>query len=192
LNPVSLYARTKIASEQSIMKMANDSFSPTIFRMGTLYGYSPRMRFDLVVNTMTMKAFLDKKIQVFGGEQWRPLLHVKDASNAYIQCLESPIDRVGNQIFNLGSDEQNYRIFEIANIIKDALSDDIKIVVEKSSTDARDYRVSFEKIRNRLDFNVQYNISEAAKEIYANLKNNIIKNPLAKVYYNHYFDSTEE
>lgn len=192
LNPVSLYARTKIASEQSIMKMANDSFSPTILRMGTLYGYSPRMRFDLVVNTMTLKAFSERIIQVFGGEQWRPLLHVKDAAKAYIQCLESPIDRVGNQIFNLGSDEQNYRIFEIANIIKDALSDDVKIVVEKSSTDARDYKVSFEKIRNRLDFNVQHNVSEAAKEIYENLKNNIIKNPLAKVYYNHYFDSTEE
>lgn len=191
LKPVSLYARTKIASEQSIMNMANDSFSPTIFRMGTLYGYSPRMRFDLVVNTMTMKAFLDKKIQVFGGEQWRPLLHVKDAANAYIKCLELPIDKVGNQIFNVGSEEQNYKIFEIAEIIKNTLKE-VKIVVEKSNIDARDYKVSFEKIKNRLDFNVQYSISEAAKEIYGNLKNRVIKNPLAKVYYNHYFDSTEE
>jgi len=191
LKPVSLYARTKIASEQSIMNMANDSFSPTIFRMGTLYGYSPRMRFDLVVNTMTMKAFLDKKIQVFGGGQWRPLLHVKDAANAYIKCLELPIDKVGNQIFNVGSEEQNYKILEIAEIIKNTLKD-VKIVVEKSNIDARDYKVSFEKIKNRLDFKVQYKISDAVTEIYENLKNGVIKNPLAKVYYNHYFDSTEE
>jgi len=191
LNPVSLYARTKIASEQRIMDMANSSFSPTILRMGTLYGYSPRMRFDLVVNTMTMKAFLDKKIQVFGGNQWRPLLHVKDAARTYIKCLESPIDSIGNKIFNVGSEEQNYKIIEIAEIIKDSLKC-VEIDVEKSSIDERDYRVSFNKIKDELNFKTNYKMYDAAKEIYENLQGGVIKNPLAKAYYNHYFDSTEE
>ena len=85
--------------------------------MGTLYGYSPRMRFDLVVNTMTMKSFTDKKIQVYGGKQWRPLLHVEDAADVYIRCIEADLKDVGNQVFNVGSDEQNYQIDEIAEMV---------------------------------------------------------------------------
>ena len=191
LNPVSLYARTKIASEQCIISMANHSFAPTVLRMGTLYGYSPRMRFDLVVNTMTLKSFLENRIQVFGGKQWRPLLHVKDAATAYIKCLESPIDLTGNQIFNVGSEKQNYKIIEIAELIKQAFKK-VKVTVEKSNIDDRDYRVSFDKIKNMINYKPEYNILNAVKEIYKNLKNGVNKNPLAKIYYNHYFDSTEE
>ncbi|MCI0550365.1 MAG: NAD-dependent epimerase/dehydratase family protein, partial [Anaerolineae bacterium] len=121
LNPVSLYARTKIASEKIITSMGDEYFSPTILRMGTLYGYSPRMRFDLVVNTMTMKSFTQHKIAVFGGRQWRPLLSVDDAADAYIQCLEADIDDVGNQVFNVGSNDQNYQIDDIAHIISHSL-----------------------------------------------------------------------
>ncbi|MBA7629074.1 GDP-L-fucose synthase [subsurface metagenome] len=193
LNPISLYARTKIASEESILGMANDSFSPTILRLGTLYGYSPRMRFDLVVNTMTMKVFLENKIQVFGGgKQWRPLLHVKDASDAFIKCLESPIDVIALNVLNVGSELQNYQIIDIAEVIRDSIDGNVELVVEKSNIDSRDYKVSFKKIKNELKFKPQYTISNAVKEIYKNLKNGVIKNPLGRVYYNHYFDSTEE
>ena len=191
LNPVSLYARTKITSEKIIMDMADKSFSPTILRMGTLYGYSPRMRFDLVVNTMTLKAFLENEVQVFGGEQWRPLLNVNDAADAYIKCLESLIDLSGNQIFNVGSESQNYKIIEIGKLVKDSLKD-IKIHIEKANIDVRDYRVSFRNISEKLNFIPKFNIKDAVKEIYENLQNGKIKNPLSKVYYNHYFDSAEE
>ena len=192
LNPVSLYARTKIASEKSIMEMANESFSPTILRMSTLYGYSPRMRFDLVVNTMSMKAYLDNEIQVFGGgKQWRPLLHVKDAAEAYIKCLEAPIDSVGKQVFNVGSQKQNYQIIDLAKIVKENI-EGVEIDIEKSTADARDYKVSFKKIEKKLNFIVENNIADSVKVIYSNLLNGEIKNPLAKIYYNHYFDSTEE
>ena len=193
LNPMSLYARTKIASEESILSMADNSFSPTILRMGTLYGYSSRMRFDLVVNTMTMKAFLERKIQVFGGgKQWRPLLHVKDASNAFIRCLETPIDIIALNVFNVGSEQQNYQILNVAEIIRDTIKDNVEVVVEASNIDSRDYRVSFEKIRKILNFITKYDIPSAVKQIYLNLQNGVIKNPNAKIYYNHYFDSTEE
>jgi len=191
MNPVSLYARTKIASEESILSMANSNFAPTILRMSTLYGYSKRMRFDLVVNTMTLKAYADSKIQVFGGEQWRPLLHVDDAADVYLKCLEAPLKKVGNQIFNVGSEEQNYQIKIIAEIISISLKN-VLIETLKSDTDNRDYKVSFQKVKKVLNFKTKHFIEESSKKIYSLLIKNEIKNPKAKIYYNHYFDSTEE
>ena len=191
LNPVSLYARTKIASEDSILDMANSNFAPTILRMSTLYGYSRRMRFDLVVNTMTMKAFTDKKIQVFGGEQWRPLLHVDDAAEVYLKCIDESLDKVGNQVFNVGSELQNYQIKDIAKIIGNSLKG-ISIETLKADTDNRNYRVSFQKVKEVLNFIPKNNIAQSSKLIFNSLDKKVIKNPEAKIYYNHYFDSTEE
>jgi nucleoside-diphosphate-sugar epimerase len=191
LNPVSLYARTKIASEKIILSMGNEYFSPTILRMGTLYGYSPRMRFDLVVNTMSMKSFVNGKIQVFGGSQWRPLLGVEDAAEVYVRCLEAKIQDVGNQIFNVGSDQQNYQIDEVAENISAALGG-IPIYRDDSNLDARDYRVAFSKLTRTLGFAPQQTIDKAALEIVQNLESGVIKNPEHRIYYNHYFDSAEE
>ncbi len=196
LNPLSLYARTKIYSEESIMEMMDEDFAPTVMRMSTLYGYSPRMRFDLVVNTMTMTAFLEKQIKVFGGEQWRPLLHVKDAANAYVQVLESNIDLIRGKIYNVGSEEQNYKIKDVANLVQKTLQDrnnsQIPITSEATSTDSRDYRVSFKKIQKELGFHVKHTVGEGAGEIYEKLYTSSIKDPRQKVYYNHYFDPSEE
>jgi nucleoside-diphosphate-sugar epimerase len=196
LNPVSLYAKTKISSEESIMKLVDESFAPTIMRMSTLYGYSPRMRFDLVVNTMTMTAFLEKQINVFGGEQWRPLLHLEDAAVAYLKVLEADINSIRGKIYNVGSEEQNFRIKEVAEQIIDeadkSSGEKIKMKVESTNTDARDYRVSFKKIQDELGFKVMHTIGDASKEIYQKLQSKEIKDPKQKVYYNHYFDSSEE
>jgi len=191
LNPVSLYARTKIESEKIILAMGDEYFSPTILRMGTLYGCSPRMRFDLVVNTMSMKSFVDGKIQVFGGRQWRPLLAVEDAAEVYVRCLEADLRDVGNQVFNVGSDEQNYQIDEVAEIIGSTLGG-IPIVRDNSNLDARDYRVSFAKLRSTIGFKPQQTIESAARTIYEKLQSGAIKNPAQRIYYNHYFDSAEE
>jgi nucleoside-diphosphate-sugar epimerase len=193
LNPVSLYAKTKISSEQSILQLADNNFAPVIMRMSTLYGYSPRMRFDLVVNTMTMTAYLEKKIKIYGGMQWRPLLHVEDAAEAYLKVLESYIEKT---VYNVGSGEQNYRIKEVAAILSDTLSSHtgitIPAITETIDADVRDYRVSFEKIQKELGFEAKHKIAEAANEIFDRLKSGNIKNPKQKVYYNHYFDSSEE
>ncbi len=191
LNPVSLYARTKIESEKIILGMGDEYFSPTILRMGTLYGYSPRMRFDLVVNTMSMKSFVDGRIQVFGGRQWRPLLGVEDAAEVYVRCLESSLQSVGNQIFNVGSDEQNYRIDEVARIIGNSLGG-IPISRDHSNLDARDYRVSFSKLNRALGFSPSQTIGSAALSIFEKLQSGMIRNPAQRIYYNHYFDSAEE
>lgn len=196
LNPVSLYAKTKISSEQSILQLVDSNFAPSIMRMSTLYGYSPRMRFDLAVNTMTMTAFTENKINVFGGEQWRPLLHVKDAAESYVKILEADINDVRGKIYNVGSEEQNYRIKKVSEIIGKAISEtsgkEVPVRIEKSNKDERDYRVSFKKIQEELDFNVNHTIDEAAKEIYTALNSGIIKDPKQKVYYNHYFDASED
>jgi len=191
LNPVSLYARTKIESENIILGMGDDYFSPTILRMGTLYGYSPRMRFDLVVNTMSMKSFTEREIQVFGGKQWRPLLGVEDAADVYVRCLEADLHDVGNQIFNVGSDVQNYQIDEVAAIIGSALGD-IPISRDNSNLDARDYRVCFDKLTRILQFKPQQAIDDAARVIFEKLKSGEVQDPTHKIYYNHYFDSAEE
>jgi nucleoside-diphosphate-sugar epimerase len=191
LNPVSLYARTKIESEKIILGMGDDYFSPTILRMGTLYGYSPRMRFDLVVNTMSMKSFTDGEIQLFGGGQWRPLLGVEDAAEVYRLCIEADLRDVGNQVFNVGSDQQNYQIRQVAEIIGSALGD-IPISRDNSNLDSRDYRVSFSKLTRTLGFQPEQSISDSACLILEKLRSGIIKNPSQRIYYNHYFDSAEE
>ncbi len=196
LNPVSLYAKTKISSEQGILEMMDDNFAPTIMRMSTLYGWSPRMRFDLVVNTMTMTAFSEKKINVYGGEQWRPLLHVNDAAESYLKVLESDIDKMRGKVYNVGSEEQNHKIKDVANIIVDTIrkipDKNVELKLEKTNTDARDYQVSFKRIQTELGFIVKHNIEMAAKQIYQKLDSHEIKDPKQKVYYNHYFDSSEE
>jgi nucleoside-diphosphate-sugar epimerase len=191
LNPVSLYARTKIESEKIILKMGDEYFSPTILRMGTLYGCSPRMRFDLVVNTMSMKSFVDGKIQLFGGKQWRPLLGVKDAADVYIRCIEADLQEVGNKVFNVGSDDQNYRIEEVAEKVAASLGN-IPITRDNSNLDARNYRVSFTRLTRTLGFMPQQAIGSAAQEIFEKLRSGAIRNPSQKIYYNHYFDSAEE
>jgi nucleoside-diphosphate-sugar epimerase/CBS domain-containing protein len=191
LNPVSLYARTKIESEKIILGMGNEYFSPTILRMGTLYGYSPRMRFDLVVNTMSMKSFVEGRIQVFGGKQWRPLLGVEDAAEVYVRCLEADLQDVGNQVFNVGSDDQNYQIDKVAEIIGTALGG-IPISRDNTNLDARDYRVSFSKLSKALEFAPRQTVHDAARAILEKLHSGVIRNPAQRIYYNHYFDSAEE
>ncbi len=200
MNPVSLYARTKISSEEGIISIANDNFRPVIMRMSTLYGYSPRMRFDLVVNTMTMTAFTEGKITVFGGSQWRPLLGLEDASDAYLKALES--EPIGNgslgygRIYNVGSEKQNYTISQVAELVAEGIMEasgkDIPVNIEGESVDARDYRVSFKKIQSELGFNVKQTIPGSAAEIWRKLESKEIRDPKQKVYYNHYFDASEE
>ena len=194
LNPVSLYAKTKISSEESIMGIADGNFKPVIMRMSTLYGYSPRMRFDLVVNTMTMTAYTEGKINVFGGSQWRPLLSLPDAADAYLKVLQN--EQSAGKIYNVGSEEQNYIIADVAKLVAKGIAEtsgkDIPVNIEGESVDARDYRVSFKKIQSELGFSVKHSISSAAAEIWGKLESKEIKDPKQKVYYNHYFDPSEE
>ena len=164
LNPVSLYAEMKLKSELGILELEDENFSPTILRMATLFGLSPRMRFDLVVNTLTINALINKEFSIFGGQQWRPNLHVEDAADAYIKCLEQPISKIKGQIFNVGSNEQNYKILEIGEIIKNSIPD-IKMKVDQKMIDERNFNVSFDKIRKQLNYCTNYDIEYGINEI---------------------------
>lgn len=164
LNPVSLYARTKIRSEEALREMASENFAPTILRMATVYGLSPRMRFDLVVNVLSAKATVDGKIPIYGGEQYRPNVHVADAAQAYIDCIEAPLEDVRGETFNIGCNEQNYKILEVGEIVSDAFPDaDVEHHPEK--TDDRTYRVDFSKAQEELGYEVEHTISDACKDI---------------------------
>ena len=159
VNPLTLYAKIKLKSE-SILELADENFQPTILRLATLYGYSQRMRFDLVVNLFVAKALYEKKITVNGGDQYRPFVHVSDVADAFILCLESPINKVGSEVFNVCS--SNYKIKNIANEVTKLLYADI--IVNDDAIDKRDYNVSSDKIKG-IEFDPKYGIKDVIKEI---------------------------
>lgn len=164
LNPVSLYAEMKLKSEKGILELKDENFSPTILRMATLYGLSPRMRFDLVVNTLTIKAMKDKEFTIFGGEQWRPNLHVDDAAEAYIKCLEAPIDKIKGEIFNVGSNQQNFKIIEIGETIKSMIPE-ADMSVDRENVDKRNYNVLFDEITTHLNYKTNISMDKGIKEM---------------------------
>ncbi len=186
VKPVSLYAEMKLKSEEGILGLADENFSPTILRMGTLYGLSPRMRFDLVVNILTMKALMENKIRIFGGEQWRPNLHVSDACNAYIKCLEEPMNVVRGEIFNVGSNDENYKIIEIGEMIK-SLIPETKMIVDKKDIDERDYNVSFDKIRKALGYSTSNTVTDGIEEIKESVSDGKFKDYANPKYSNYKF-----
>jgi len=183
--PVSLYARTKIRSEEGILSMKDSSFSPCAMRMSTLHGLSPRMRFDLVVNTFSMHAVVHKEITIHGGEQWRPLLHVEDAADAYVKCLRAPLSLIKGQIFNVGCSKQNYQIAELGQVISEVVPG-TRIVKRAMNGDIRDYRVSFNKIQDLLGFKANHGVNESVKEIVAALNRGEISDVHGAKYYNYY------
>ena len=167
VNPLSEYASSKLIAE----KYLADSDS-IIFRLGTLFGIGDkfsRIRLDLVVNILTTKAYIDKKMSVFGGEQWRPLLHVKDVANAIAHTLDAQT----NGVFNLHY--KNFKIIEIANEIKNKISD-----VEIETTplpfqDARNYQVSSEKLKDATGFQATVDLTQGINEMYELISSNRIK-----------------
>jgi nucleoside-diphosphate-sugar epimerase len=164
LNPVSLYARSKIASEQVLVRMADDRFAPTFLRFGTIYGLSGRTRFDLVANLLTAQAIVNQRITVYGGDQWRPFLHVDDAALAVLKTLEAPISLVHNEFFNVGSNEQNFTILQVGELIQ-GLVPTAQLVELGANGDRRNYRVNFAKIRNTLNFTPQWNLEKGVRQV---------------------------
>ena len=163
LHPLSLYARTKLASEKVLLKLVDAGFAPTILRFGTIYGLSNRPRFDLVVNLLTAKAIQEGQAGIFGGSQWRPLVHVRDVAQAILLALQAPVDTVRGQILNIGSNEQNYQIADLGPIIQRMVPS--ARVVTQAAEDNRNYRVCFDKVRDTLGFRPQYTVEDGVAEI---------------------------
>jgi len=168
LNPLSLYAESKIDSEEIILHSTGQKFSddlkPTILRLGTIFGWSRRMRFDLVVNLLTAKAVLEDDIPVYGGEQYRPLVHVNDAAKAFVAAMEAPEGLVDQQIFNVGDNELNYQIADVGRIVEDLIEGASVRFVEHKEDD-RTYRVSFDKSNHILGWEAEQTIEDGVREI---------------------------
>jgi len=164
-NPISLYAKSKVACEIEIGEMSSDDFCVTFLRNATVYGLSPRMRFDLIVNIMTAKAVTQGKIYVLGGgKQWRPNIHVKDVVKAFMLVMEADKDKVNGEAFNLGANEQNYQVIQVANMIREVVPY-VEVVVVPDDVDKRNYNVNCDKITNVLGFKVERTILEGAVEV---------------------------
>lgn len=164
LNPVSLYARSKIASEKVLMSLSDPYFSPTCLRFGTIFGLSGRTRFDLVVNLLAAKAVLDREITVYSGDQWRPFLHVDDAALSVLLALEAPLQAVRNQVFNVGCNEQNYTLDQVGVLIQ-RQAPGSRIVNMGQDTDRRNYRVNFNKIKNLLQFQPNFSLEHGIAQV---------------------------
>lgn len=165
VEPRAAYAVSKYQAEVELKKLAGDDFCPTILRQGTVYGWSPRMRYDLVVNTFVKSAF-EKGVLIVhnGGEMWRPLIDVTDVAKAYVACLQADLNIVGNQLFNISY--KNYRILELAHWVRKVFREcglDVDIEVEYGSTKGRSYRVSTKKIESMLGFKPMVSVEDAVK-----------------------------
>lgn len=164
--PQTAYAKCKLLVERDLSEIADDDFSPTFLRNATAYGPSPRMRFDLVLNNLAGFAWTTKEIRMTSdGTPWRPLIHVLDICEAMICCLEAPREVVHKQIFNVGDNQQNYRVREIASIVASVFQG-CKLTMGTNNGDNRSYRVSFDKINARLSgFKCQRDALMGAKEL---------------------------
>lgn len=164
-NPVSLYAKSKAEIENSLLHLSNNGFEITILRHGTIFGYSPRMRTDLIVNTMTRSALGQGVIKIIGGgKNWRPNVHVEDVAEAFINVLESPPEKVKGKVFNVGSNELNYTVEDVAKIVSKVIPE-AKIEYAGPSIDPRSYKVNFNKIEKVLGFKAKRSIEDGIKEI---------------------------
>jgi nucleoside-diphosphate-sugar epimerase len=163
LRPISLYARTKMESEKVLLSLSDASFAPTILRFGTVYGLSGRPRFDLVINLLAAKAIQDGEVGIFGGQQWRPFVHVRDVAEAIVLALQAPSHSVRGQIFNVGCNEQNYQIADLGVLIKEMVPT-ARVAVQPKEDD-RNYRVRFDKICNALCFQPRFTIRDGVQEV---------------------------
>ena len=182
-NPVSLYAATKIASERALLKLRSPKFHPTILRIGTAFGWSPRPRFDLVINLLTARAFFEKKIVIYNARQLRPFVHVSDISRAFRLVLQCPVQRVSGHVFNVGSSSMNCSLRELGERIR-RLQPALKREFRKNS-DVRSYRVCCDKIQARLGFRCHITLDEGIHEVHSALHAGLVSDYTLPIYHNH-------
>ncbi|MDO8443570.1 MAG: SDR family oxidoreductase [Candidatus Azambacteria bacterium] len=173
INPISAYSLSKRCSEQVLLGMANEDFQPTIFRKGTLYGWSPRMRYDLVFNAFVKDAFHKKILTVdAGGEIWRPMIDIQDATDAYISALELPLEKVGGRIFNVA--HANWSIGSLAREIQKILKEKKGVNIEldiKPISLTRNYKADTQSFNETFNFSPSRSFEEAVFEIWDHLEN---------------------
>jgi nucleoside-diphosphate-sugar epimerase len=183
LRPISLYAETKVAGESQVLSRANEDFCTVCLRFATVFGISPRMRFDLTVNEFTRDVSLGAELIVFGEQFWRPYVHVRDAAQAVVLALETPADTVRGAVFNVGDNEANHRKLDIVELLRERFPDARVSFVHKEE-DPRDYRVAFDKVRAEIGFRAERTVADGIDELISLLASGLLEDPYAPIYRN--------
>lgn len=181
LKPVSLYAETKVEAEGEVL--GRRKLAPTCLRFATVYGTSPRMRFDLTVNEFTRDLEVLDELVVFGEQFWRPYVHVRDAASAIALVLEAPLDLMAGEVFNVGDTGENYRKLDLVEILRTRFPNGKVDFVHKDE-DPRDYRVSFEKFASRTGFRIERSVEDGVDEVLALVRSGLLDDPYHPVYRN--------
>ena len=188
LNPQSLYAETKVNAERYLLAQADAPCSPVIFRLATLYGLSPRIRFDLIINQFVLEAYTKRELLIYQRGYSRSFLHIQDAVQGLLLGISAPRDRVMGEVFNLGTDRGNHTKDEIVALILKRLPE--TVVRYKDMTfggDMRDIAVSYQKAHNRLDFEAQFSVDDGVREVLHALRDGVFNNPKDERYRNAQF-----
>ena len=183
LRPVSLYAEQKVGIEQAVLDGAFNGLKPTCLRFATIYGVAPRMRFDLTVNEFTRDLWADRELEVFGEQFWRPYVHVRDAARAIRTALDAPPEQVAYEVFNVGRSGENYRKLDIVEEIQSRL-DTGSVSFVRRDEDPRDYKVSFDKVREVLGFETTMTVPAGIQEVADALSNGAFPDPFDRSYRN--------
>ena len=175
LAPVSLYAEQKVAVERELLE-GDHGIEAVCLRLATIYGVGPRMRFDLTVNEFTRDLWSGRTLEVFGEQFWRPYVHVQDAARALHTVVDAPTEDVAGEVYNVGHSDENYRKLDLVELITSALGRGDVTYVHRDE-DPRDYKVSFEKIRERLGFTPQMDVPRGIREIIDGLESERFGDP---------------
>ncbi|WP_042471136.1 NAD-dependent epimerase/dehydratase family protein [Bacillus ndiopicus] len=174
INPLTTYAKANRMAEQEILELASEDFCVTIMRQATIYGVSKRMRFDLAVNAMVYEIWKNGKLPLMrDGKQWRPFLHIEDTTDCMMYLMNTEKQKINGEIFNIGSNEENYQIIEVANVIKNTVNPE-SIIEWYGDPDHRSYKVDFSKIKRMIGWAPKRTIATGAKEILEKLEKNEI------------------
>jgi len=175
LRPVSLYAETKVAVERILLnEEPANGLATCVLRFATVFGLSPRMRFDLTVNQFTMELLTHGKLVVFGEQFWRPYIHVRDVAEAICLALNAPVEKTRKRVYNVGDSSQNYQKGKLAELIRAQTSEQAVIEYVHKDEDPRDYRVSFERISRQLGFRITRTVEDGIREVAQVVREGII------------------